>query len=333
MAVIELSGVSKTYRRWRKPDERAVRNLDLTVDEGGVFGFLGPNGSGKTTTIRMLLGLVRPDAGTLAMLGHPVPTDLPKIIGQVGALVETPLFFPAFTGRRNLTLLARASDIALTRVEEMLEFVALRERADERVKGYSLGMKQRLGIAAALLKNPTLLILDEPGNGLDAAGIREMRELIRHLGASGVTVLLSSHQLNEVQQVCDRVAIMSRGAVISHGTVSELLASRSSGEFRLRVPDAARAGAVLAAAGLPTSRPPEDDAGVLRVGSVDDGARVTKVLSDAGIYLSELTPMAAALEDVFLELTSAAASADAGPTAQAPPSLQRTADPTSGATR
>lgn len=307
MPVIEIHGATKTYRRWRKPPERAVRGLELTVDEGGVFGFLGPNGSGKTTTIRMLLGLVRPDAGTLHMLGHPVPNDLPRIIGRVGALVETPLFFPAFTARRNLTLLARASNIPLTRVEEILDFVALRERADERVKGFSLGMKQRLGIAAALLKDPTLLILDEPGNGLDAAGIREVRELIRHLGASGVTVLLSSHQLNEVQQVCGRVAIMSRGAVITQGTVSELLASRSSGEYRVRVPDAQHARELLCAADFPASRRPDDDPGVLRVGSVDDGARVTKLLSDAGIYLSELTPMAADLEDIFLELTSAAA--------------------------
>lgn len=165
MAVVEIRGAHKTYRRWRKPPEHAVRGLDLTVEAGGVFGFLGPNGSGKTTTIRLLLGLVRPDSGTFSLLGKSVPDELPLVIGRVGALVETPLFFPNFSGRRNLALL--------------LELVDLAGRAGDRVKGYSLGMKQRLGIAAALLKNPELLILDEPGNGLDAAGIREVRELIK----------------------------------------------------------------------------------------------------------------------------------------------------------
>ena len=223
-AVVEVRGAHKTYRRWRKPPEHAVRGLDLTVEAGGVFGFLGPNGSGKTTTIRLLLGLVRPDSGTLRVLGRSVPAQLPMVIGRVGALVETPLFFPNFSGRRNLALLARASNVPTARVQQMLELVDLAGRADDRVKGYSLGMKQRLGIAAALLKNPELLILDEPGNGLDAAGIREVRELIKRLGVSGVTVLLSSHQLGEVQQVCDRVAIMSHGQVIASGSVTELLA-------------------------------------------------------------------------------------------------------------
>jgi len=223
-AAVEVRGAHKTYRRWRKPPEHAVRGLDLTVEAGGVFGFLGPNGSGKTTTIRLLLGLVRPDSGTLSVLGRSVPAQLPMVIGRVGALVETPLFFPNFSGRRNLALLARASNVPTARVQQMLELVDLAGRADDRVKGYSLGMKQRLGIAAALLKNPELLILDEPGNGLDAAGIREVRELIKRLGVSGVTVLLSSHQLGEVQQVCDRVAIMSHGQVIASGSVTELLA-------------------------------------------------------------------------------------------------------------
>ena len=305
MAVIEVRGAHKTYRRWRKPPERAVSGLDLTVEAGGVFGFLGPNGSGKTTTIRMLLGLIRADAGDLELLGRRVPGELPAVIGRVGALVETPLFFPTFSGRRNLLLLARASAIPVRRVEEMLEFVSLRERADERVKGYSLGMKQRLGIAAALLKDPELLILDEPGNGLDAAGIREVRELIKHLGASGVTVLLSSHQLNEVQQVCDRVAIMSRGAVVAQGTVAQLLAAGSSGDVRVRVAEADRARQVLVGAGF-TVRPDDaGDGGAIRVAAVDDAARITHALSDHGLYLSELTPLAADLEDVFLELTTA----------------------------
>jgi ABC-2 type transport system ATP-binding protein len=300
MAVIEITGAHKTYRRWRKPPERAVHDLDLTVEAGGVFGFLGPNGSGKTTTIRLLLGLVRPDSGSLRMLGRSIPTELPLIMGRVGALVETPLFFPQFSGRVNLSMLARASGIPRTRIDEMLELVDLRGRADDRVKGYSLGMKQRLGIAAALLKNPELLILDEPGNGLDAAGIREVRELIKHLGTIGVTVLLSSHQLGEVQQVCDRVAIMSHGRVIASGSVAELLATSTTGDVRVQLADPSAGAQVLQRAGFTVTA---SEAG-LRVGGVGDAALVTRALSDAGLYLRELSPIAADLESIFLDLTA-----------------------------
>lgn len=305
VAVVEIRGAHKTYRRWRKPPEQAVRGLDLTVEPGGVFGFLGPNGSGKTTTIRLLLGLVRADSGSLKMLGRSVPDELPVVMGRVGSLVETPLFFPNFTGRLNLELLARASAIPSSRVDEMLELVDLRGRADDRVKGYSLGMKQRLGIAAALLKNPELLILDEPGNGLDAAGIREVRELIKHLGSIGVTVLLSSHQLGEVQQVCDRVAIMSHGQVIASGSVAELLASQTTGDVRIRLADPQAGREVLLGQGFTVTA--LDDS--WRVGGVHDPAAVTKALSDAGLYLSELSPIAADLESVFLDLTTDEASA------------------------
>jgi ABC-2 type transport system ATP-binding protein len=298
-AVVEITGAHKTYKRWRKAPEHAVRDLNLLIDTGGVFGFLGPNGSGKTTTIRLLLGLVRADAGELRLLGHRVPHELPLVLGQVGSLVETPLFFPTFTGRRNLRLLADASSIPPARVDEMLDFVSLRDRADDPVKGYSLGMKQRLGIAAALLKRPRLLILDEPGNGLDAAGIREVRELIRTLGKSGVTVLLSSHQLAEVQHVCDRVAIMSHGHVIAKGSVAELLAARTSGDVRLRVPDPAAARPVLERAGFEVTSLGD----AWRVGKVDDPGRVTRVLSESGQFLTELSPIAADLESVFLSLT------------------------------
>lgn len=300
MAVVEIRGAHKTYRRWRKPPEHAVRGLDLTVEPGGVFGFLGPNGSGKTTTIRLLLGLVRPDSGALKLLGRRVPSELPLVIGRIGALVETPMFFPNFSGRRNLSLLAGACDIPNHRVEEMLELVDLTGRADDRVKGYSLGMKQRLGIAAALLKNPELLILDEPGNGLDAAGIREVRELIKHLGTTGVTVLLSSHQLGEVQQVCDRVAIMSHGQVIAAGTVADLLASGTTGDVRVRLADSNHGRDVLLRAGFTVAALQD----AWRVGGVTDPAQVTKVLSDAGLYLTELSPIAADLESVFLDLTA-----------------------------
>ncbi len=182
----------------------------------------------------------------------------------------------------------------------MLELVDLAGRAGDRVKGYSLGMKQRLGIAAALLKNPELLILDEPGNGLDAAGIREVRELIKRLGTSGVTVLLSSHQLGEVQQVCDRVAIMSHGQVIASGSVAQLLAAGTTGDVRVRLADPMAGREALRRSGFAVTSLD----GALRVGGVADPAVVTKVLSDAGLYLTELSPIAADLESVFLDLTS-----------------------------
>ncbi len=270
-----------------------------------MHGFLGPNGSGKTTTIRVLLGLVRADAGELRLLGEPVPDALPCVLGSVGALVETPLFFPTFSGRLNLQLLAETAGVPRSRVEECLEIVDLRERADERFNGYSLGMKQRLGIAAALLKAPRLLVLDEPSNGLDPAGIRDVRELVRRLGADGhTTVFLSSHLLAEVEQVCDHVSIMSRGRCVATGRVSDVLAGRSSGEVRLRVDDAAAATVALARAGHRVQR---TDDGALRVSGVAHASDLTRLLAESGLYLSELSPVAVDLESAFLELTGDAA--------------------------
>ena len=300
VAVIEVSGATKTYRRRGKPAQRALDGLDLHVDEGGVHGFLGPNGSGKTTTIRALLGLIRSDEGELRLLGQPVPAALPQVIGGVGALVETPLFFPAFSGRLNLQLLAETAGVPKQRVEECLELVELRERADDRFKGYSLGMKQRLGIAAALLKAPRLLILDEPSNGLDPAGIRDVRELVRRLGADGrTTVFLSSHLLSEVEQVCDRVSILARGRCVADGPVSEVLAARSTGDVRLRVADLAAGAAVLQAAGYAVT-PVE---GGLRVAAADRPGELTRLLGEAGHWVEELTPLTADLESAFLALT------------------------------
>jgi len=302
--VVEVHGATKTYRRRRKPPQRALDGLELVVGSGGVHGFLGPNGSGKTTTIRALLGLVRVDAGELRLLGEPVPSRLPVVIGDVGALVETPLFFPAFSGRLNLRLLAQTAGVSRSRVEECLELVDLRERADDRFKGYSLGMKQRLGIAAALLKSPRLVILDEPSNGLDPAGIRAVRELVRRLGADGrTTVLLSSHLLGEVQQVCDSVSILTRGRCVASGPVREVLAGDATGDVRLRVPDGDAARSVLERAGFRVT--PDED--MLRVHRVDSPADLTRLLAGQGLYLSELTPVAADLESAFLELTSGAA--------------------------
>jgi ABC-2 type transport system ATP-binding protein len=298
-AVIEVTNAVKTYKRLRRPPHTAVDNLDLLVTEGGVHGFLGPNGSGKTTTIRLLLGLVHPDQGEFQLLGKRVPEELPEVIGQVGALVETPLFFPQFSGRRNLELLATVAKLPPERVEEALKLVGLADRGDDRVKGYSLGMRQRLGIAAALMKRPKLLILDEPSNGLDPAGIREVRELIRSLGTRGVTVFLSSHLLGEVEQVCDTVDILVRGKRIASGSVKEVLATRATGEVRVRVGDLAGAEDVLRKAGAPVTRY-EDH---LVVANAPDPSLVTRTLADKGHYVSELVPLTANLESVFLDLT------------------------------
>ena len=300
MTVIEVTGAHKTYRRRRKPPERALNGLDLHVDTGGVHGFLGPNGSGKTTTIRMLLGLISADTGDMRLLDQPVPRALPEVIGSVGALVETPLFFPNFSGRLNLRLLAETAGVPRPRVEECLELVDLRERADDRFKSYSLGMKQRLGIAAALLKNPRLLILDEPSNGLDPAGIRQVRELIQRLGRERrTTVFLSSHLLAEVQQVCDDVTILARGRCVASGPVREVLAGKATGDLRLRVPDPVGAKAVLDAAGFSVTGMGD----AWRVHGVTDPSAVTRALADQGHYLTELSPIEADLESVFLELT------------------------------
>jgi ABC-2 type transport system ATP-binding protein len=302
MPAVHMVGVSKTYRgRRRRPPQKALDGLDLLVEYGGVHGFLGPNGSGKTTTIRVLLGLVSSDVGgDIRLLDRPVPGGLSEVIGGVGALVETPLFFPGFSGRLNLRLLAEAAGVSRARVEECLELVELTDRADDRFKGYSLGMKQRLGIAAALLKSPGLLILDEPSNGLDPAGIRDVRELIRRLGRDGnTTVLLSSHLLAEIQQVCDSVSILAHGRRVASGPVAEVLASRSTGDVRVRVPDPTAAAAVLRGAGFGVS--PAADA--LMVHGVTAPGEITRRLAEHGHYLEELTPMTADLESAFLAIT------------------------------
>jgi ABC-2 type transport system ATP-binding protein len=301
MPAVEMRAVSKSYRRRRRPPQRALDALDLVVDSGGVHGLLGPNGSGKTTMIRVLLGLVRPESGEVRLLDRPVPGSLPEVIGSVGALVETPLFFPGFTGRRNLQLLAETAGVPAVRVAEVLEVVELTDRADDRFKGYSLGMKQRLAIAAALLKQPRLLILDEPSNGLDPAGIRDVRELVRRLGEDpAVTVLVSSHLLTEIEQVCHSVSIMTRGRCVASGPVASVLAGRSSGDLRLRVADRAAAAAVLTGAGFAV----DPDADALLVRAVPAPAEITRLLAQSGHYLEELTPVAADLESAFLELTA-----------------------------
>ena len=305
MPAVVMEAVTKTYRGRRgRPPQKALDDLDLLVESGGVHGFLGPNGSGKTTSIRVLLGLVSADSGTARIFDRPVPQALPEVIGHVGALVETPLFFPNFSGRRNLQLLAEVAGVSRARVDECLETVDLRDRAGDKFKGYSLGMKQRLGIAAALLKRPRLLILDEPSNGLDPAGIRDVRELIRRLGRDGhTTVLLSSHLLAEIQQVADSVTILTRGRRVAHGPVAEVLAGKSTHDVVIRVPDRDGAGGVLHAAGFALS-PFDDVRGpALAVHNVTAPGEVTRLLAQHGHYLEELTPVHADLETAFLAIT------------------------------
>ncbi|MFI5736665.1 ATP-binding cassette domain-containing protein [Kribbella sp. NPDC051587] len=297
---ISTRGLRKTYRTRRGRTVVAVQGLDLDVPVGGVHGFLGPNGSGKTTSIRMLLGLIRADAGTMTVFDRPVPARLPEVVGRVGAIVESPKFFPAFTGRKNLELLAAAIGAPKQRVGEVLEQTSLAERGKDRFKGYSLGMKQRLAIAATLLKDPDLLIFDEPTNGLDPAGIREIRETMRGLGDRGKTVLVSSHILAEVEQVADTVSIIGHGRLLASGTVAEVIGGGTTTTVKVGVDDREAATRVLTAAGLAVRA----DGNYLLVDGVEHPAELTKRLADQQLYVNELVPIRADLESVFLELTA-----------------------------
>jgi ABC-2 type transport system ATP-binding protein len=281
----------------RYGDLTAVDAISLTVRPGEVYGFLGPNGAGKTTTLRMLLGLIRPTAGTARLFGQPPGGQ--GHLARVGALIEGPAFYPYLSGRENLRVLARYAGVGPDRIRVVLDMVDLTARGGDRYATYSLGMKQRLGVAAALLKDPRLLILDEPTNGLDPAGMADMRALIRRLGASGCTVLLSSHLLGEVQQICDRVGVVSQGRLVAESTVAEL-----RGTAHLRVVAEPIDRAVARAQAL---------LGAERVRVVDGGldlsieptraAWLNGELVDAGLAVSELRLQERDLEQVFFELT------------------------------
>lgn len=300
MSVIEVRNLKKTYRRLRGGSTVAVDGLDLVVEPGGVYGFLGPNGSGKTTTIRCLLGLAKPTEGTCKVFGEDSWTSLHRVVRRVGSIVEAPAVFPNFSGRRNLELLAGIYGLPRSDVDKVLETVGLLDRGKDLAKTYSLGMKQRLAIAGALLKDPELLILDEPANGLDPAGIREVRDLIRRLGSEGRTVFVSSHLLSEVQQFCDEVAILSRGRSVAAGPVKDVLSRGRGAAMLLRITDEDQAIATLKAAGIPAVR---HDSYVRLEIAPAEGARVSETLARAGLYPIELKADEVDLETVFMELT------------------------------
>ena len=305
---VETRGLTKRFG-----DTVAVNNVDLRIPRGCAFGYLGPNGAGKTTLIRVLLGLTHADAGRMRLLGHEVPRHRDVALARVGAIVDEPRFHGHLTGRQNLQVLAAAREPAARgRIEPSLERVGILHRADDRVSKYSMGMRQRLGVAACLLGNPQLLILDEPMNGLDPAGMHEMREMIVALVAEGRTVVLSSHLLDEVQRTCDAVAIVDRGQVIRQGTIEELLAGTST-TLRIECSDPARAAQLLAAANLDVARDivgaSESDTAGLTISLSDESsregaARVAQVLVAAGIELYRLQPEQASLESWFLQVTS-----------------------------
>ncbi|MGW4234631.1 ABC transporter ATP-binding protein [Streptomyces sp. NPDC004980] len=302
-AVIETRGLTKRYRG----GQLAVDGLDLSVPGGSVFGFLGPNGSGKTTTIRMLLGLIDPTAGTARVLGSPMPSAVRTVLPHVGALIEGPAPYGFLTGRDNLVRYDSADAAAdprtrRARVDSALERVGLAAAAGKKAKAYSLGMKQRLGLAAALLQPRRLLVLDEPTNGLDPQGMREIRSLIRELAAEGTTVFLSSHLLDEIEQVCTHAAVMARGRLLTQGPVADLAAG-TRGRLAVTTPDPGTAARILGEHGA--------------TGLVTDGDRVSADAPPGGVELADLNAALvrggvrvrafgverASLEDAFVALT------------------------------
>jgi ABC-2 type transport system ATP-binding protein len=299
---VKARGLVKRY-----DEVLAVDHIDLNVDAGDVYGFLGPNGAGKTTTLRMALGLITPTAGTVELFGRdPMRTGARALEGVAG-FVEAPRFYPYLTGRKNLELLAALDgDGAAGRIGEVLDVVELAPRAVHRVGGYSHGMRQRLGIAAALLRRPRLLLLDEPATGLDPGGMRDMRALIRRLADEGITVLLSSHQLPEVQELCDRVAIVDSGRVVYEGALADLRRQGGAG-YRLRTTDDARAIEIARSqAGVEhvIGTPPAPPGLGFQAEERDVGA-LSLALAQAGIGILALTPELATLEDLFFRLTEA----------------------------
>ena len=291
--VVQTTDLTKRYGQ-----RAAVDRVGLSVRRGEVYGFLGPNGAGKTTTLRLLLGLVRASSGTAHVLDA-APGD-PAALARIGMLVESPAFYPYLSGRDNLRVFARYASAPVSKVDEVLETVDLTDHAEDRASSYSLGMKQRLGVAAALLKDPELLILDEPTNGLDPAGMSDMRLLIRRLGIGGRTVLLSSHLLGEVQQVCDRVGVIAEGKLLRQGTVREL---RGQGTLRI-AGEPLREARTVAERLFGVERVTVGDGALHLDVDEDEAPRVSRELVLAGIAVRSVCWHERSLEEIFFEMTA-----------------------------
>jgi ABC-type multidrug transport system ATPase subunit len=314
--VVETKGLTKRYGS-RRAGRIVVDAVSLSVRRGEVYGFLGPNGAGKTTTLRMMLGLIRPTSGTAHVLGQ--PSGRSDVTGQVGALIEGPGFFPYLSGRDNLRVMARYQGLADAVVDRALERVDLSDRGDDRFRSYSLGMKQRLGVASALMGDPELIVLDEPTNGLDPAGMQDMRALIVSLARGGQTVVLSSHLLAEVQEICDRVGVINNGQLLRESTVAEL---RGATSLRVRATPVDRALAVARqlAGDAGARRPGQNETGNGASAGASSGAgasetvildlpassapQVNRALVAAGVDVYEIAPLERSLEEVFFELTT-----------------------------
>jgi len=294
--VLELRGLTKRYGALT-----AVSSVDLNVSAGEILGLLGPNGSGKSTTLNLVMGFIRPTAGEVIIDGHSLRTAPRAALQDVGGLVEGSAFYPYLSGRLNLEMIARLRGLPTGRVDEALELVDLTRAAQRRFGDYSQGMRQRLGVAGALMHHPRLVVLDEPTSGLDPAGTREMRELLPRIASAGTTVILASHLLTEVEQVCTRVAIMQAGAVIASGTIESLMKRRP--RWRVRVPASKRARALEILQGVRDTgrvQPLEED---LFLDTTASGSDLNRALLDAGIIASEVVPIVPTLESIFMELT------------------------------
>jgi len=293
---IETSGLSKRFRR-----RVAVQPIDLAVPRGSLFGYLGPNGAGKTTTIRMLLGLARPTSGSAKVLGRSVPRGLASVRRQMGSVLEDPAFYPRFSARLNLKILARtaADPAAFGRIDSLLELVGLTDRADDRVRTYSHGMRQRLGLAASMLHDPELIVLDEPATALDPAGIRDVRALLANMRDEGRTIFISSHLLSEVEQICDQVAVVSKGRMVYQGPLAGL--TTGTGQVRVEIGETDAAERAIRELGWAVAR----DGDALRVTGAP-AREVNRALADRGLYAHGIAEGSRKLEDVFLELTEEA---------------------------
>ena len=293
---LDVADLSKKYG-----DRMALSHANFEVPLGSICGFVGPNGSGKTTTIRMLLGLIKPTTGSGHVLGESI-TQPEKYLPNVGAMIEGPAFYPALTGKQNLAVLAKLGGFAIEPIQELLDLVDLGDRGDSKFKTYSLGMKQRLGIAAALLPNPKLLVLDEPTNGLDPAGIHEIRTLLRKLADSGTTVFVSSHLLSEIEMISDYLVMLRQGKVIFSGKTIDLLAAQKP--VIIAKPENAKDLARLCEIASKLGERAVIKTDVVEVsGDINFSSKLNKAAFDAGIILSSLTPVRPTLEDTFFEMT------------------------------